>query len=1024
MTDEQPKGRRRRAGKGREGQPDSGQPELFGEGSEPASSADLVADELEKLRDLAEPGGDLETEETEEAQAAPPARAPLLEPLMQRGAAPAAEDATQDRAEIDLAEEPPAVEEPWPLPASRASAEQPGGEGAPVEEAPAVEEPWPLPASRASAEQPGGEGVPAEEPPIVEEPWPLPASRVSAEQPGGEGVPVEEPPIVEEPWPLPASRVSAEQPGGEGVPVEEAPAVEEPWPLAASRVSAEEPSSEGAPAGQASAVEEPWPLPASRVSAEESSSEGAPAEQAPAVEEPWPLPASRVSAEEPSSEGAPAGQAPAVEEPWPLPASRASAEQPGAEGVLAEEAPAVEEPWPLPASRASAEQPGGEGAPVEEAPWPLPASRASVEQPPAEQAWPLLASRADTEQPATGEALTEPTPEESRPLRASHVSAEQPGGEGAALEEVGAEGSWPAPVGRADAGQPGGEGAPLEEVGAEEPWSAPASQQATEPAGGGEGAPVEEGWPTPATPKRPPQRPGTPPLTSPPAVRRERRGARAVERRGAQPERGRRGAPEKGAGFSAVLVERDDDLATILGKLDTADSPHVALVTHGGNHEMEENRLSLRRIRRHAEQTGKDAVVVTRRWGLRAKARREGLRTAYMTRGIRWGRRRRRVRVSAIPLLGGLTRLVVGLAVILGVFVGAYLVIPSATVTVRASITPVSKPLEVLVSTGTDAADYEFAQLPAQRLKLSMPFSVAVPVTGEKQQPTGKATGTVEFTNPKAELVTIPAGARLKTDKAVVFVTDEELEVGPGATKDVGVTALNPGDSGAVDADTITIVDGSLLGKVTVTNPEPTDPGGTETVPAVSNEDLANLRTVVVTAIADRALKELKEANAGALIFPETIDVSVVDEKFDHEVGDVANWITIDAETSITALGISEADLRGLARFWLADELFDDEVLLDSTLNAEVAPGSSVEYDLDSQTVAATLLLEGGVVPSFDPKEVQAKIAGSSAADAEAYLAEQFDSLTQPTVERGPSWLPGGLPRFDWRIKLVVEPGP
>lgn len=490
--------------------------------------------------------------------------------------------------------------------------------------------------------------------------------------------------------------------------------------------------------------------------------------------------------------------------------------------------------------------------------------------------------------------------------------------------------------------------------------------------------------------------------------------------RGRRPEQ-RRGTPRQ-VDFASVQVDREDDLSTVFGKLHTATSPRVALVAHGGNRELEQSKLSLRRLKRYGEQTGKDVVLVSRRWNLRAKARREGVRTAYMTRGIRWGRRRR-VGVS-IPGLGSVTRLVVGLGVIFAVLLGAYLVVPSATIKIRPTITPISKPVQATVSLDVEEPDFETGELPAERLKVSVPFKIAVPVTGEGEVPTGTATGVVVFTNPKDEIVTIPEGTRVKTADAVVFLTDEEIDVPAGGEQDVEVTALIEGPSGAVPADSLTILEGDLLGAVTVTNPQPTDPEGTTTQPIVSEDDLANLRTVAVEQVSDTAMEQLRTENPGALVFGDTLVVQIVKEEFSAALGEQANWVTIDADLSVTAIAASAQDLRDMAKFWLAEDLNEDEVLLDSTLTAELAPDAAVDYDDEAGIVGAEILLQGGIIPYFDPAELKDDIAGTNVDDARLYLEDSFPSLTEPTVERGPGWLPGGLPRFDWRIQLIVEPGP
>src|SRR5690242_7213347 len=72
--------------------------------------------------------------------------------------------------------------------------------------------------------------------------------------------------------------------------------------------------------------------------------------------------------------------------------------------------------------------------------------------------------------------------------------------------------------------------------------------------------------------------------------------------------RQRREGREGPAGYASIIVERNDSLATVCGKLDTTRLSQVAIVIPRGNAELSRP-IGMRLLMRHAELTGKDIIL-------------------------------------------------------------------------------------------------------------------------------------------------------------------------------------------------------------------------------------------------------------------------------------------------------------------------------------------------------------------------------------------------------------------------------
>ena len=207
------------------------------------------------------------------------------------------------------------------------------------------------------------------------------------------------------------------------------------------------------------------------------------------------------------------------------------------------------------------------------------------------------------------------------------------------------------------------------------------------------------------------------------------------------------------------------------------------------------------------------------------------------------------------------TAVVVVLVLLLLVSVGLFYYGTTATVTITVPSKPLSlTPFKLVASTITRSKfpNSVTSQVLTNEVSATGPGTA----TGFIQQGNAKASGTVIFTNNGQQNITIPTGTVLSTNGgagSVQFVTTASPVVPPTNANNspvpVQVEAQSPGSSGNVGAGIITVVPAASLAAIaqasslsssqinlTVSNPNPLTGGGAIQVPAVTQNDLQNLK--------------------------------------------------------------------------------------------------------------------------------------------------------------------------------------
>jgi hypothetical protein len=356
------------------------------------------------------------------------------------------------------------------------------------------------------------------------------------------------------------------------------------------------------------------------------------------------------------------------------------------------------------------------------------------------------------------------------------------------------------------------------------------------------------------------------------------------------------------------------------------------------------------------------------------------------------------------------------LLMVVGAALGA--VLPAASVTIRPraiAVGPLSYELRPETHTGGGAA---------------LTSTQHGEATGHRTRRTA-ATGVILLINYSDENVTVPAGTRVSVHGDVQFQTTQAVTVpdsffGFVGTANAPVQALERGPSGNVAANTIdTIedrdVDRALRGQGPnerrVRNDDPTSGGAEQQLLVVRKSDI----TAVADAIRQDLQQQLQDARGPGgedRIYPKgEAPTAQIDVPPDLEGHTSTEPFTFELTGTLT--DDQPYVLRADAEAAAADAVARDESAAPKAFAIE-ADTVRVELGaatLDGSDVVVPAQVTAQAAPQYDSSAIGARIAGRTAAGAEAELAP----IGRTTVTLWPFWV-DRVPKLEWRISVEILP--
>ncbi|MEO5703724.1 MAG: baseplate J/gp47 family protein [Candidatus Limnocylindrales bacterium] len=375
-----------------------------------------------------------------------------------------------------------------------------------------------------------------------------------------------------------------------------------------------------------------------------------------------------------------------------------------------------------------------------------------------------------------------------------------------------------------------------------------------------------------------------------------------------------------------------------------------------------------------------------------------------------------------------------GVAAVMVVLLGGFLaveVLPTATIVLHPRSQFIG-PLQFTVEARTDVtvADAESLVVPARQVTFSLQATSTFTATGVKIVET-KATGNVTFSNfDTGRANEIPAGSIVKTRSGVAFATLATVTL-PNATikfpftivpstSTVGIEAVEPGPSGNVGNNTITVLPKSENKRLLqVTNEQATTGGEEREATEVSAQDVETAQAAIDAALATQLGEQLAAGTGvplGLQMFAQTAVAGEPEYAVDPTtlIGTEATQFDLSATAEGTALGVDPAPILGIAESRLASRVQPGFTL---------QPGATPiigEPSVLGELISYPVSIGGTQVRDVDQAALRASIKGLVLAEARARLQEFGDV----EVELTPDWVTK-IPTRDDKINFSLgEPQP
>ena len=473
---------------------------------------------------------------------------------------------------------------------------------------------------------------------------------------------------------------------------------------------------------------------------------------------------------------------------------------------------------------------------------------------------------------------------------------------------------------------------------------------------------------------------------------------------------------------SVVRVDRDEDVAAICGRVDTA--PTYAVVVHAprGNRALA-TELGMRRLQRHSEEYGKLVAVASGSVALTSRARQAGVPTARRPDQVRWdagGYRVFRFLGASIrlPAIGRYLQYAVFLVIVAAIGFAALSVLPAAKIVAYPPTETLERLVTVTASSTAREVDFEDLILPSERVSADSVLTLAVRTTGTVNVPVLSSRVVLTITNPTSAEVVVPGGTVALTNvEGVTFSLDEAATIPPSASANANASAVQRGITTNVPAGAVTGFQDQSYQSLAVSNAAVASGGTNEARPAVDAADV-----IAIIALADEIEKSenvrevlIRERPRDAVFLKTATTEVEVGEPF-PAVGSPATVLTLEVTVTITAQAILESTLDEVARSVLVSEE-GTGTFIPGTVTAVETGASQVNADLG--TVRTQLRMRGEFARDITEDGIADAVKGKSEDDARSTLAERY-GIQDTELKLTPGFAPW-IPRVGFRIDVELK---
>ncbi|MGE3961338.1 MAG: baseplate J/gp47 family protein [Dehalococcoidia bacterium] len=468
-----------------------------------------------------------------------------------------------------------------------------------------------------------------------------------------------------------------------------------------------------------------------------------------------------------------------------------------------------------------------------------------------------------------------------------------------------------------------------------------------------------------------------------------------------------------------VVATGEDDVASVIGRIDIADSPEVILIVR-------RDARALRRasawphIAAHVRRRGIELGVVAPRSDVRAHAKVNGLKSARTPNGLRptveyvdvMGRR---VEVPPVPwgrVVKG-SMIVVALSTI--TFMACYRV-PSATITIIPPSEPVSASGMARANALADDNDVATTTILATTVRRQVFTAVTTTTTGEVEVGDQRALLEVTFANDGPDIVGVPRLTRLVNDEGIVFTTDEDLDVPPGETATVSATAEFPGEPGNIAANSLVTIEGGLPASLRIDSSTAGSGGTNQLVPGVAQADVDRVRDIaggILDQIAIGTLEQLVADEELGTLLPASVSAAIFSERPLQQLEQPSDIFVVEYTITASGLVVTSEDAARYGEQLIRGELGAGLALIPGSVTATVEAAGERGQVVVSATGRAATLANIAVAAN--------QVTGMRPEAARNLLREELQLQEPPVIEISPNFVPWlWLPRRASSIEVII----
>jgi hypothetical protein len=464
------------------------------------------------------------------------------------------------------------------------------------------------------------------------------------------------------------------------------------------------------------------------------------------------------------------------------------------------------------------------------------------------------------------------------------------------------------------------------------------------------------------------------------------------------------------AAQEVIFLDLDDDLGTVRAKLESSAADEVYLVIPRRSPILR-TPLEFRILARLTHQLSSETIIVTGDGGRRSLARQEGLRTRRSVRSLAHLSRPPGTRSWGLPSLPDwfplpsftgllLTSILAGMALVV-----VFGVLPVMKVTVSPQVVPQQQELEIIVDPSVKQVDLSRRLVPGEILQQRVEVVGSIPASGGKKLGRDKARGEIMFVSQNPQPVNIPRGTLVLTNSNIRFTTDQDVSV-PAlslGTARVGVTAVDAGITGNVDARSLVRLEGPGITNIVPRNDRPIAGGTDRDGKVITAEDIGRLKEQLQNRAREQALAELyARAGGDRSLVQASVRLRPEGESFDPGVDAEADQVNGRFAVVASAVVFNNSDFNGMVQKTFlasAGPGFDLPI-------SQLGVGTPEVLGVDEQKVRIRTKSTAGLVRQVNAEELTEQLRWKSPAEARAILARTDGLSGAPRIDLSPDWAP------------------